>query len=411
MIFPASATADASRLIAARMLRGFADGFISIYLAAYLKLLGFSALQIGMLVTAMLIGSAVLTLMVGLAADRLSPRRVLFGAAMLMVFTGAGFAAVTEFWPLLIIAFIGTLNPSSADVSIFLPIEQSILAGESASRDRTALFGLYSFGGAFAGALGALISGVPETAARYFHWNTIHAFQAGFLLYASAAVGIFALYKSMHLKNTIVDSVRNAPLSRSRSIVLRLTALFALDSFGGGFVIDSLLSLWLFMRFGLSLQTAGAIFFAARILAALSQLASPRLAIRFGLIETMVFTHIPANLFLILAAMVSDARLAVLFLLLRSALSSMDVPARQSYVMAVTPVEERAAAASMTNVPRSLSSAISPFLAGALLERSAFGWPLMIGGALKIIYDLLLLMQFRTVRPNPSREERPTSAV
>src|SRR4029079_18781547 len=182
-------------------------------------------------------------------------------------------------------------------------------------------------------------------------------------------------------------------------IVLNLTALLALDSFGGGFAIDSLLVLWLFLRFDMSLQTAGAVFFGTRTLAALSQLASPRLAARFGLIETMVFTHIPANVFLILAAFMPNAPLAVAFLLLRMSLSSMDAPARQSYVMAVVPPEERAAAASMTNVPRSLASAISPLIAGALLQTSTCGWPLVLGGILKITYDPLLLRQFRHVRP------------
>ena len=195
-------------------------------------------------------------------------------------------------------------------------------------------------------------------------------------------------------------AVVNAPLKRSRGIVLRLSALFSLDSFGGGFAIDSLLVLWLFLRFGLSVQTVGVVFFGTRTLSALSQLASPRLAARFGLIETMVFTHIPANVFLILAAFMPSAPLAITFLLLRMTFSSMDIPARQSYVMAVVPPEERAAAASMTNVPRSLTSAISPLLAGSLLQVSTFGWPLVIGGVLKISYDFLLLVQFRRVRPN-----------
>jgi predicted MFS family arabinose efflux permease len=209
------------------------------------------------------------------------------------------------------------------------------------------------------------------------------------------------LYRGLPRGNAPVSGVSaNVPLKRSRPIVLRLTALFALDSFGGGFVIDSLLVLWLFMRFDLSLQTVAAVFFGARLLSALSQLLSARLAARFGLIETMVFTHIPANVFLVLAAFMPTAGLAVTFLLLRMAFSSMDVPARQSYVMSVVPPEERAAAASMTNVPRSLSSAVSPLIAGSLLQLSTFGWPLVAGGVIKIIYDLLLLTQFRHVRPS-----------
>jgi len=401
MILPPSATPDAARLVLARALRGFADGLISVYLVAYFKLLGFSPLETGAIVTAMLVGSAILTLTVGLVAHRLSPRRVLFGATALMGATAAGFALFTDFWPLLIVGFLGTLNPSSGDVSVFLPTEQSVLVDQVAPADRTALFARYSFGGAMFGAFGALLSGLPETAARLFGWSLTTAFRAGFVLYGVIAAGILGLYRGMRHEpaSAAAAAVPRAPLKRSRAVVFRLTVLFALDSFGGGFAIDALLVLWLFLRFGLSLQAAGAVFFGGRMLSALSQLVSPRLARRFGLIETMVFTHIPANVFLILAACMPNAQLAVMFLLLRMALSSMDVPARQSFVMAIVPAEERAAAASMTNVPRSLTSAFSPLLAGSLLQLSTFGWPLVVGGILKIIYDVLLLIQFRHIRP------------
>jgi len=399
MLLPSSSTPDAARLVLARALRGFADGFVSVYLAAYLQLLGFSALQIGAIVTAMLIGSAVLTLAVGLVGHRLSARRVLFGATAIMAATGIGFAFLGDFWALFVVGFIGTLNPSAGDVSVFLPTEQSIMVNEVSPKDRTALFARYNLGGALLGAVGALLSGLPERLAHRFGWNLLDAYRAGFVLYTITALVILLLYRGVrHGKASA--AVVNAPLKRSRGIVLRLSALFSLDSFGGGFAIDSLLVLWLFLRFGLSVQTVGVVFFGTRTLSALSQLASPRLAARFGLIETMVFTHIPANVFLILAAFMPSAPLAITFLLLRMMFSSMDIPARQSYVMAVVPPEERAAAASMTNVPRSLTSAISPLLAGSLLQVSTFGWPLVIGGVLKISYDLLLLVQFRRVRPN-----------
>jgi MFS family permease len=401
MMLPETATPDAARLVLARALRGFGDGLISVYLAAYLKLLGFSPFETGAIVTAMLVGSAMLTLTVGLVAHRLTARRVLFSATALMAATGAGFALFTGFWPLMVVGFLGTLNPSAGDVSVFLPTEQSVLVGEVAAAQRTALFARYSFAGAMFGAIGALLSGLPETAARFFGWDLTAAFRAGFVLYGVIALGIFGLYRGMRHGRTSVKSavVASAPLKRSRAVVLRLTALFALDSFGGGFAIDALLVLWLFLRFGLSLQVAGAVFFGTRMLSGLSQLVSPRLAKRFGLVETMVFTHIPANIFLIIAAFMPNAQLAVLFLFLRMALSQMDVPARQSYVMSIVPAEERAAAASMTNVPRSLTAAISPLLAGWLLQFSTFGWPLVLGGVLKIIYDILLLIQFRHIRP------------
>jgi len=400
MLLPASATADAARLVSARALRGFADGFVSVYLAQYLTLLGLSSFQVGAIVTATLLGSAALTLAVGLVAHRLAPRRVLLGATILMLATGIGFALVSDFWPLVLVGFAGTLNPSAGDVSVFLPTEQSVLAAEGAAAERTALFARYTLGGTLFGAFGALASGLPAVAASQLGWTVVNAFRIGFALYGAIAVVIGALYLGLHHGHTVAATATVAtPLRRSRAIVLRLTALFSLDSFGGGFAIDSMLALWLLLRFDLPLQAAAGVFFGARLLSAFSQLASPRLAARFGLIETMVFTHIPANLFLIVAALMPNATLAVACLLLRMALSQMDVPARQSYVMAVVPREERAAAASVTNVPRSLASALSPLLAGLLLQHSAFGWPLIAGGLAKLTYDVLLLRLFRHVRP------------
>jgi MFS family permease len=399
MFLPASATPDAKRLIFTRALRGLGDGFVSVYLAAYLELLGFSAVQIGAIVTAMLVGSAVFTLLAGLASHKISARRVLFAAALLMGLTGAGFAASSGFWLLFFIAFVGTLNPNASDVSVFLPTEQAILAGEASAKDRTALFARYTLGGSLFGAFGALMSGLPEAAARHLGWTLEDAFRAGFVLYMVLAVVIAAIYGRLEHGTSPSATNGSAPLQKSRSVVARLTTLFAIDAFGGGFVIDSLVVLWLFRRFDLSLQVVGAVFFGTRMLAALSQLVSPRLAERFGPVKTMVFTHIPASAFLVLAALMPTASLAVTLLLLRMAFASMDVPVRQAYVMSVVPVEERAAAASMTSVPRSLAGAVSPLIAGSLLQLTTFGWPLLIGGGLKITYDILLLVQFRHVRP------------
>jgi len=399
MFFPSSTTPDAKRLILTRALRGLGDGFCSVYLAAYLELLRFSAFQIGAIVTAMLVGSAVFTLLAGLASHKISTRRVLFFAALLMGLTGAGFASISGFWLLFFIAFVGTLNPSAGDVSVFLPTEQAILAGEASAKDRTSLFARYTLGGSLFGAFGALMSSLPEAVARHLGWTLVDAFRAGFVFYALLALVIAAIYGHLEHGSSPTATNGNAPLQKSRSVVARLTTLFALDAFGGGFVVDSLLVLWLFKRFDLSLQVVAAVFFGTRMLAALSQLVSPRLASRFGPVRTMVFTHIPASAFLVLAALMPTASLAITLLLLRMAFASMDVPVRQAYVMSVVPVEERAAAASMTSVPRSLASAISPLIAGSLLQKSTFGWPLLIGGALKITYDILLLVQFKHVRP------------
>jgi predicted MFS family arabinose efflux permease len=318
-----------------------------------------------------------------------------------MVGTGLGFAGVESYALLLAIAFVGTLNPTAGDVSVFLPTEQALLGREADLRARTALFARYNVAGALLGALGALATGLPELAASRFGVDLSSALRAVFLAYAACGLALVALYAGLGsaADAPAAASVR-APLARSRRVVLRLTALFSLDSFGGGFAVQTLVALWLFRRFGVSLAEAGAFFSGAALLSALGQLASPRLAARFGLIETMVWTHVPANLFLVAAAFMPSAELAMGFLLARAGLAQMDVPARQSYVMAVVPPEERAAAASVTNVPRSLASAIGPLFAGALLELSPVGWPLVAAGALKLAYDLLLLAQFRSHPPS-----------
>jgi MFS family permease len=398
LIVPPSATPGAERLVLARAIRGAVDGFASLVLVVYLADLGFSQLEIGALVTAMLFGSAMLTLAVGLAGGRARERAVLFGACALMLGTGLGWSAFSTFWPLVIVAFVGTLNPSEGDVSVFLPTEQSLLAGAVAAGERVALFARYNLAGALAGALGSLAAGLPELAAGAFGAPRSAAFRVAFVIYGLAALPIAGLYRGLPGRGADREVAR-APLARSRPVVLRLTALFALDSFGGGFAVKAMLALWLFQRFGLSTQTAGFVFFVASLLAGFSQLGSTWLAARIGLIRTMVYTHLPANVFLVLAAFMPSAPLAITCLLLRMAFSQMDVPARQSYVMAIVPPEERAAAASVTNVPRSLASAVAPSLAGALLALSSFGWPLVIGGVLKIAYDLLLLAQFRNAPP------------
>ena len=398
-LLPASATEDARRLVSARSLRGLADGFVSVMLAAYLRESGYSAFEIGAIITGTLLGSALLTLLVGLMGHRLSRRSLLFASAGLMLFTGAGFALATNFWTLLVVGVIGTLNPSGGDVSVFLPTEQSLLSEAVAPLDRTSLFARYNLGGIFAVAIGSLCAGVPVAIARLAGWPLVEVQRASFLVYAVVAAGLVAIYAGLHVEESGDGTQRAAPLRKSRSIVIRLSLLFSMDAFGGGFLGQALLSLWLFERFHLSVTTAGEIFFVAGLLSAGSQLAASWLGQRIGLINTMVFTHLPSNIFLILAAVMPNAPLAVAMLCGRTLLGQMDIPARQSYVMAVVPPEERAAAASVTNVPRSLASAGAPLIAGALLSVSSFGWPLILGAAVRIVYDFLLLWQFQSYKP------------
>jgi predicted MFS family arabinose efflux permease len=316
---------------------------------------------------------------------------VLLASCALMAFTGVGFATVTRFAPLLVVGFIGTLNPSGGDVSLFLPTEQAVLADLTETGRRPRRFAIYNLAAALTAAAGALASALPEKLATANGWDVATVERLSFLVYVVTAIGAGLAYRGLRGQIELASPRRG--LHRSRSIVIRLSALFALDSAGGGFAVQSLLVLYLDLRFGLSPAATGATLAAAGVLTAFSQLASARLAGRLGLVRTMVFTHLPANIFLILAGIVPSAPLAVTFLLFRAALSQMDVPARQALVMRLVEPDERAAAASVTNVPRSLATAATPALAGLMLDHTSFGWPLVIGGAMKALYDLLLLAQ------------------
>ncbi len=395
----ASVAASARLLLAARGLRAVADGLISLVLPAYLLTLGYGPFETGVIAAATLAGSALMTLLVGFVAHRTSGRTLLMATSTLMILTGLGFAGLDDFWPLLLVAFIGTLNPSAGDVSAFLPLEQAQLAQAAAASERTRLFALYSFAGSSGGALGALAAGLPELASLAGEIPLRQAFQAAFVLYAAVGGLTFLLYARLPRAASAGHQGSRAPLGRSRRTVLMLAALLSLDSFAGGFVVQSLLALWLYERFGLSLVTAGAVFFWTGVLSSLSYFAAVRIAERIGLVNTMVFTHLPANLCLLLVPFAPTLPAALGLLFVRSALSQMDVPTRTSYVMSVVTPDERAAAASVTAVPRSFAAAAGPMLAGILLGATSFGWPLVIGGGLKIVYDLLLLAMFRNVRP------------
>jgi MFS family permease len=405
-LLPTSASPEAGLLLVARTLRAFGDGLVSLVLPAYLAVLGHGPFEIGLIATATLAGSSVLTLLVGLHTHRLPARGLLLAASILMALTGVAFTLTESFWPLLLIAFVGTLNPSAGDVSLFLPLEQARLTHSVADRDRTALFARYSLVGSLAGAIGALCAGFPEVLGGLLPGGPAATFKAAFLLYAGLGLASLFLYRRLPAEAPGAAIAPAEPLRRSRRVVLTLAALFSLDAFAGGFVVQSLLALWLFERFGLSLTTTGAIFFWTGLLSALSYLAAVPIARRFGLVNTMVFTHLPANVCLVLVPFAPSLVPAIALLLLRSALSQMDVPTRTSYVMAVVTPAERAAAASVTAVPRSLAAAASPMLAGSLLAVSGFGWPLVIGGGLKIAYDLTLLAMFRKVRPPEENADR-----
>jgi predicted MFS family arabinose efflux permease len=298
-----------------------------------------------------------------------------------------------------LIALVGTLNPSSGDVSVFLPLEHAVLSRVVDDRKRTATFARYSLAGSLSAAVGSLAAGLPGLGATAAKMSAVTAMQGLFVLYALLA-GLAALvYRGLPRALVTDSSRRTAPLTKSKKTVYTLAALFSLDAFGGGFVVQSMLALWLYRKFDLSLATAGTLFFWTGILTAASYLVAVRIAKRIGLVNTMVFTHIPSSLCLIAIPFMNELHYVIALLFVRSALSQMDVPTRSSYVMAIVPPDERPAAASITSVPRSLASAASPFIAGYLLNISTFGWPLLAAGALKIVYDMLLLAMFRKVRP------------
>lgn len=381
-------------MLTTRGLRAFADGFVALLLPAYLKALGCNALQIGLIASLTLAGSAAVTLSLSFLAHRVVQRRLLLFAALAMTLTGLAFAGLSGFWPLAVIAFVGTLNPSSGDVSLFLPLEQSLLAHAVADSDRTSLFARYSLIASLVGAGGALAAGLPDL----LPLPHLAGLRAMFALYGLIGLTCWLIYRRLPLE-TAEETAPRTPLGPSRKRVMLLAGLFSLDSFGSGFLVQSLLALWLFEKFGLSLGQGGLFFFWIGLLGAASFLLAPRLARRFGLINTMVFTHIPASACLIAAAFAPSLWVVLVLLSIRSTLSQMDVPARTSYVMAVVTPPERAAAASLTAVPRSLASSAGPLAAGWMLSMGGFAGPLLAGGGLKIVYDLLLLWMFRNVRP------------
>lgn len=387
------------RLLLAKGLRAFADGYVALLLPAYLLERGFSSLQVGIIATTTLAGSGIATLGVGWIAHRFHYRALLLAASALMAATGLGFAAVQDLAPLLAVAFVGTLNPSSGDVSVFLPLEHALMSRIVDDRHRTAAFARYSIVGALAAAGGSLAAGVPGLLQAAAGLEARTAFQAMFVLYAAIAGAAAIVYRGLpDVGGSTAGPVQTA-LGPSKRRVYALAALFSVDAFAGGLIVQSMLALWLYQRHGLSTAAAGTLFFWTGLFSAASFLAAVPVSRRIGLVNTMVFTHIPSSVCLILVPFATSLAPVVALLVVRAALSQIDVPTRSSYVMAIVTPPERPAAASVTTVPRSLAAAASPFIAGYMLGLSAFGWPLVAAGAIKIAYDLALLVSFRRIRP------------
>jgi MFS family permease len=351
-----------------------------------------------MVASASLLGTAALTLLVGFVAPRYDLRNLFLIGAGLATATGLVFPMVEAVVPVLFVAFIGTINPSAGDLGMLIPLEHALLTQETSDHNRTGVFARYSLIGSLTAAAGSLAAALPEVLAGE-GMPEVGALRLMFYGYAALGLSAAVLYSRLPRDHMRAATRPRQALGQSRKIVYKLAALFSLDAFAGGFVVQSLLALWLFQRFDLSLGAASAFFFCASLLSAMSFPVAAWLARRIGLVNTMVFTHIPSSICLILAAFASNLGVVMALLLVRSALSQMDVPTRTSYVMAVVTPEERTAAASVTAVPRSLAASLSPALTGVLLGTSFAGLPLVICGSLKIIYDLALLVSFRHIKP------------
>jgi MFS family permease len=392
---------DIVRLYAARAARGFGDGFAVIILPAYLAEAGFDAFQVGIVATAALLGTAAATLAIGHLGARHDLRNLLLIGACVMIGSGLAFPNVEHISAVMLVAFLGTMNPSTGDLGMLVPLEHAMIARTVVDEDRTRAFANYSLIGALATAAGALAAAAPDLLGT-LGLDKVASLKLLFYLYA--ALGAVSVFLYAGLPHAEMKAAAPTPaLGPSRGIVYRLAALFSVDAFAGGFAVQSLVALWLFERFDLSLTAASVFFFWANVLAAFSYPVAAKLAKRVGLVNTMVWTHIPSSLCLIVAAFAPNLGVVLALLLVRAALSQMDVPTRTSYVMAVVTPPERPAAASVTAVPRSLASAVSPAIAGALLSTSAAGLPLVICGCLKIAYDFALLYSFRHIKPPEER--------
>ena len=402
-------TSDGRLLFLTRFTRLFAYGALSVVLVLYLTKLGLSESQTGMLLTLTLVGDTFVSLFLTTRADRIGRRRMLIIGAFLMAGAGLTFAATKNLLVLTIAGTIGVISPSGNEVGPFLSIEQAALSHVVPSRFRTTVFAWYTLAASFATAMGSLFGGIlPDVLAR-IAIAPLGGYRAVVIVYASFGILLALFFTRLSPATEVRTPKEEIPsrslktligLDRSRGVVLKLSALFALDSFGGGFVAQSFAAYWFYLKFGVNPGALGAIFFGANVFAGISALLASRLAARFGLVKTMVFTHLPSNILLILVPLMPNLPLAVAVLLLRFSISQMDVPTRQSYTMAIVRPEERSAAAGVTGVARTVGASVAPVFVGLMFARAALiSLPFFMAGALKIVYDLLLYRGFSAMQP------------
>ena len=404
---------DGKLILSARIIRTFAYGFLSIVFAIYLKLLGFNDVLIGIVLTATLVNSVIFTLIASFYADRIGRRKTLIIYGALMSIAGAIFLATENYFALITAALIGTINVTGSETGAFLSIEQALLPQTvKNNKKRNTVFALYNMAGTFAMSAGVLLSGLPTILQEQYAMNQVESIKPLFLLYSALGIGVIGIYFMLSnkievlLPRTTARPVMQSLSPQSKQIVGKLSGLFAIDSFAGGFVIQSIVSLWFFSKFGVDLAAISVIFSVAGVLTAFSFFAAAKIADRIGLVNTMVFTHIPSNVFLILVGFAPSLPLAIAFYLARMTLSQMDVPTRQSYIVAVVSEDERTPAAGITNISRNISQAVSPSLTGYILQiLPTLSAPFILGGALKIAYDIALYVNFRKIKPAEEEEK------
>ena len=400
---------DGRLLFVTRFIRLFAYGALSVILVFYLTAIGLSPSQVGTLLTLTLVGDTIVSLAITTHADRIGRRRMLVAGSLLMLAAGLAFASTRNFLFLVIAGTIGVISPSGNEVGPFLSIEQAALSQVVTGARRTSAFAWYTMAGSFATALGSLCGGGLSALADRGPSDPAGGYRAVVLLYAVLGLVLALVFTrlSRHAEAAPAESGADPVSSksllgigRSRAVIVKLSGLFALDAFGGGFVVQSFAAYWFYLRWGVNPAELGSIFFGANVFAGLSALLASRLAARFGLVRTMVYTHLPSNILLILVPLMPTLPLAIAVLLLRFSISQMDVPTRQSYVMAVVQPGERSAAAGITGVARTVGASIPPVFAGMLFSQpSLIDYPFFIAGVVKILYDLLLYRQFVAVRP------------
>lgn len=405
---------DIVLLFVTRVLRLFAYGSLSVVLALYLAQIGFGEQAIGLLLTLTLVGDAGISLWITTIADRIGRRRMLLLGAALMILAGMAFVLTRNPILLMLAAIIGVISPSGNEIGPFLSIEQAALSQLLPNERRTRVFAWYNLVGSFATASGALAGGWLAQTLQGSGFSPLESYRAVLIGYATGGVMLSLIFlclsSSVEATTTSLSSPRTLGLHRSKGVVMKLSALFALDAFAGGFVVQSLIAYWFYLKFSTDVATLGRIFFIANILAGVSALLAARIAAQIGLIRTMVFTHIPSNVLLCLVPFMPNLPLAIAVLLLRFSISQMDVPTRQSYTMAVVAPDERSAASGVTTIARSVGASLSPALSGLFLANPLLiGAPFVIAGGLKIIYDLILYRNFKSLKPPeeapPGRQE------